>query len=181
MIHFDTQADDDWEQEMGMSPDLDFTADAAPAYDSDEPFARSPSPAIDAPSRSLSVEITAHQRSPSVEITAYRRAPSVATRPRVAPNDGHEQLASTQEVDAWVTSVRSRSQTPPRTPHAGRTARIRADTAAAAAQGLFAVLVHSLQKPVGQDKTFQAPPGVTVCEQLVKVTSFTQLDCDLRV
>lgn len=185
MNNFDAQADEDWEQEMGMAPETDFATDPAQVYDAEEPFTRSPSPEIAAPTRSPSVEINAH-RSPSVEIVAYNRAPSVVIEspPVLQPVDSihsHGHLATCREVDAWVTSVKSASQWASRTISGRHFARIRADTAPAAAQALFTVLVHILQKPDGRQKTFQAPPGVTSCEKSVKVTSFTHLDCDLRV
>lgn len=186
MNSFDPQADEDWEREMGMFPEANFPATAAQGLETNDPLPRSPSPEIEVPTRSPSVEITAHQRSPSVEIVAYNRAPSVviisppALRP-VMTNDGRDQLATSQELDAWATSVKSQSQAPSRPVFGGRPARIRGETAAAAAQGLFAVLVHILRKPDGNRQEFQAPPGVTAYEKSVKVTTFTQLDCDLRV
>lgn len=179
----------DWysEQEMAMDPEADFPHDAAHVYDVDMPFPRSPSPNIAAPTRTPSVEITAHHRSPSVEITAYNRAPSVVIIPPpahqpVGSDRGHNMLLAThQKLDAWATSVKSRSHSPSGTVFGGNTARIRAETAPAAAKALFAVLVHILQKPDGERRTFQSPPGVTVCVETVKVTSFAQFDFDLRV
>lgn len=183
---FDPQADDDWEYEMGMAPEVDFTADGPQPYDADVPFPRSPSPEIERPIRSPSVEIIAHHRSPSVEIMADNRAPAVVPNPPpasqpVGSNNGYDQLATGRELDVWATSVRSQSLGPSRNVFGGHPARIHAKTAAAAAEALFAVLVHILQKADGKHKTFQAPPGVTVCEKSVNVTSFTRLDCDLRV
>lgn len=182
MNDFAPQADEDWEQEMGMSPEPDFAVDAAQVF-SEELFLPSLSP--DPRSRSPSVEITGRDRSPSVEITGYNRASSVAsmsppTRRPVASSDGHDQMAKPHEVQRWATSVASRSRTS-NLLFGERTARIVAGSTTAAAQAFFAVLVHVLQRPEGLVKAFKVPAGVTICEPLVMVRSFAQLECDLRV
>lgn len=180
---FDTQAEDDWEQAIGMSPELDFVHDEAQAFP-EELFLPSLSPEPRSPSPSVGV--AAHQRSPSLEITGYTSAVPVAsmspppTRRPLASTDGHNQLATPDGLEQWSMSVNFESRNSG--PLFGEpTARIVADTATAAAQALFGLLVHVLQKPEGLDKAFEVPAGVSRCEPNVMVRSFAQLQCDLRV
>lgn len=183
----DERLDAQWELEMQMDPEANFPGDAVQVNDDDEPFRRSPSPWIAARSHSPSAEISDHRRSTSVEIVNENLARSVRLidPPHFGPygsNLPNNLLATREELEAWATAVRAPTATPARPVFGGPSARIRATSARAAAQTFIALLKHILRKNDQQRPDFQAPEGATsYTHKNVKVASFAQIDCDLRV
>lgn len=184
--NYDELLDDQWELEMGMDPAANLPGDAGQVHDDDEPFRRSLSPEMAAPSLPPSAVVGELRRSPSVEFVDQPTAPSVRTAdpPHFEPvgsNSPNDILATREELSAWATSVRELSASTVHSTFGRAAACIWGTSTQVVAKTFLALLTHILRSDDGTRPRFQAPEGASRVSEGANVASFAQTDCYLQV